>query len=171
MTQIQGGTIRREPALIITIAVIFVLLALFILYPIFAVVRTSVTPGGSFSLEVYRSIFDHARYFRSIRNSVMLGIIVATLATAIGFFMAYAVDRLRIPGRPFFRAMAILLAVWAFVSYGLGVLWVEPLNRLHLGGFPLGFWFAQQGSIYVFVILVVVYAVWMDRLDRRYGVD
>jgi putative solute:sodium symporter small subunit len=68
------------------------------------------------------------------------------------------------------RIMALLLSIWAFVSYGLGILWVEPLNRFHLGGFPLGFWFAQQGSIYAFVVLIAVYVVWMDRLDRRHGV-
>jgi putative solute:sodium symporter small subunit len=67
--------------------------------------------------------------------------------------------------------MAVLLAIWFTVSYGLGVLLVEPLNSIRIGGFPLGFWFSQQGSIYVFVLLVVFYAVWMDRLDRRYGVD
>ena len=69
------------------------------------------------------------------------------------------------------RVMAILLAIWAFVSYGLGVLWVEPLNAFQLAGFPLGFWFAQQGSIYVFIALIAVYVIWMDRLDRRFGVD
>jgi len=69
------------------------------------------------------------------------------------------------------RVMAVLLAIWFTVSYGLGVLLVEPLNSIRIGGFPLGFWFSQQGSIYVFVLLVVFYAVWMDRLDRRYGVD
>jgi putative solute:sodium symporter small subunit len=67
--------------------------------------------------------------------------------------------------------MAGLLVVWALVSYGFGILWVEPLNRFRLGGFPLGFWFAQQGSIYVFVVLILVYALCMDRLDRRHGVD
>jgi putative solute:sodium symporter small subunit len=67
--------------------------------------------------------------------------------------------------------MAVLLAIWFTVSYGLGVLLVEPLNSIRIGGFPLGFWFSQQGSIYVFVLLVVFYAVWMDRLDHRYGVD
>ena len=69
------------------------------------------------------------------------------------------------------RLMAILLAIWAAVSYGLGIVWVEDLNRVQLGGFPLGFWFAQQGSIYVFVVLIAIYAVAMDRIDRRYGVD
>ena len=63
-----------------------------------------------------------------------------------------------------------LLAVWAFVSYGLGIVGVEALNRYHLGGFPLGFWFAQQGAIYVFVALIAIYALAMDRIDRRYGV-
>jgi putative solute:sodium symporter small subunit len=56
------------------------------------------------------------------------------------------------------------------VSYLLGIVFVEPLNQFHLGGFPLGFWFAQQGSIYVFIILTLVYALAMDRIDRRHGV-
>ena len=69
------------------------------------------------------------------------------------------------------RVMALLLAVWFVVSFGFGILLVEPLNRFRLGGFPLGFWFAQQGSIYVFVVLILIYAVWMDRVDRRHGVS
>lgn len=68
------------------------------------------------------------------------------------------------------RVMAILLGVWFAVSFGLGILFVEPLNAFHLGGFPLGFWFAHQGSIYVFVALIFVYARWMDRIDARFGV-
>ena len=67
--------------------------------------------------------------------------------------------------------MGRLLVVWFVVSYGLGILLVEPLNRFHLGGFPLGFWFAQQGSIYVFVILIWIYARSMDRIDRDHSVD
>ena len=69
------------------------------------------------------------------------------------------------------RVMGILLTVWFVVSYGLGILFVESLNRFHVGGFPLGFWFAQQGSIYVFVVLIFVYARWMDRIDARFEVD
>jgi putative solute:sodium symporter small subunit len=65
----------------------------------------------------------------------------------------------------------ILLSVWFGVSFGLGILLVEWLNGFHVGGFPLGFWFAQQGSIYVFVGLILVYALWMDRIDREHGVD
>ena len=61
-----------------------------------------------------------------------------------------------------------MLSIWFVVSYGLGILFVEPLNELHVGGFPVGFWFSQQGSIYVFVILLFVYAKWMDRIDASY---
>ena len=69
------------------------------------------------------------------------------------------------------RIMSVLLTIWFVASFVLGILLVEPLNDSKLGGFPLGFWFAHQGSIYVFVALILVYVVWMDRLDRRYGVD
>jgi putative solute:sodium symporter small subunit len=64
-----------------------------------------------------------------------------------------------------------LLAVWALVSFGLSIVFVEPLNTVRMGGFPLGFWFAQQGSIYCFIGLLVVYAVAADRLAKRHGVD
>ena len=69
------------------------------------------------------------------------------------------------------RIVAILLSVWFGVSFGLGILLVEPLNRIRVAGFPLGFWFSQQGSIYVFIVLIFVYARWMDRIDREHGVD
>jgi putative solute:sodium symporter small subunit len=69
------------------------------------------------------------------------------------------------------RLMIWLLAVWAFVSYVLGILLVQPLNAIKLGGFPLGFWFAQQGSIYVFVILILVYCKVMKKVDQEYDVD
>jgi putative solute:sodium symporter small subunit len=65
--------------------------------------------------------------------------------------------------------LGILLAIWFAVSYGCGILFVDELNRVRLGGFKLGFWFAQQGSIYVFVILIFVYVFLMNRLDRRYS--
>jgi len=69
------------------------------------------------------------------------------------------------------RLMAALLVVWFVVPFGLGIVFVEPLNRFQLAGFPLGFWFAQQGAIYVFIVLVLVYALWMRRLDREHGVE
>lgn len=61
-----------------------------------------------------------------------------------------------------------LLIVWALVSIVMSILLVEPLNNFQIGGVPFGFWMAQQGSIYVFVVLIFVYAVQMDRLDRKY---
>lgn len=69
------------------------------------------------------------------------------------------------------RLILILLGIWALVSIGFGVLLVEPLNAIQFFGVPLGFWFAQQGSIYVFVILIFVYAWRMDRLDHDYHAD
>ena len=68
------------------------------------------------------------------------------------------------------RVMAWLLCLWFVVSYLLSIILVEPLNQFHLGGFPLGFWFAHQGSIFIFVVLIFVYARWMDRIDTRHGV-
>jgi putative solute:sodium symporter small subunit len=69
------------------------------------------------------------------------------------------------------RLMAVLLSIWALVSFGAGILFVEQLNNISLGGFPLGFWFAQQGSIITFVILIAVYVWRMDKLDHEYGVN
>ncbi|WP_462252651.1 DUF4212 domain-containing protein [Ekhidna sp.] len=67
--------------------------------------------------------------------------------------------------------LAILLSIWFLVSYLFGILLVEPLNSVRLGGFKLGFWFAQQGSIYTFVILIFVYVRLMNKLDKEFDVD
>lgn len=64
-----------------------------------------------------------------------------------------------------------LLVIWFLVSYGAGILFVEQLNTIRLGGFKLGFWFAQQGSIYVFVALIFYYMKKMGDLDKKYGVE
>ncbi len=69
------------------------------------------------------------------------------------------------------RLLALCLAVWFLVSFGFGIALVEPLNRIQFMGFKLGFWFAQQGSIYVFLVLIFFYAWAVNRLDRRFGVD
>lgn len=63
------------------------------------------------------------------------------------------------------------LVVWALVSYVFGIMLVLPLNPIHLGGFPLGFWFANQGSEVIFVIMIFVYCAFLNRLDRKYGVQ
>lgn len=69
------------------------------------------------------------------------------------------------------RLMTTLLVIWFVVSFLFGILLVEPLNNIVIAGFPLGFWFAQQGSIYVFVLLILVYALRMDKLDDEFGVS
>jgi putative solute:sodium symporter small subunit len=69
------------------------------------------------------------------------------------------------------KYLAILLSIWFIVSYGAGILWVDSLNEIRLGGFKLGFWFAQQGSIYFFVVLIYVYVILMNRLDRKFDVN
>jgi putative solute:sodium symporter small subunit len=65
---------------------------------------------------------------------------------------------------------AALLVVWFVVSFGFGILLVEPMNRIPFFGFKLGFWWAQQGAIYVFIVLIFVYAWAMKRLDKKYDV-
>ena len=67
--------------------------------------------------------------------------------------------------------MISLLLVWFLASFGCGILFVDYLNQFRLFGFKLGFWFSQQGSIYIFVILIFVYVWRMNKLDKRYGVD
>lgn len=69
------------------------------------------------------------------------------------------------------RYLVILMTIWFIVSFGFGILLEEPLNNIKLGGFKLGFWFAQQGSIYIFIILIWVYVRLMNNLDKKYGLD
>ncbi len=66
--------------------------------------------------------------------------------------------------------MVVLLAVWGIVSYGCGIFFVEELNTFRICGFPVGFWFAQQGAIYTFVVIIFVYYFLMQRLDKKYDV-
>jgi putative solute:sodium symporter small subunit len=66
------------------------------------------------------------------------------------------------------RLLIVCLTIWFVVSYLFGIILVEPLNRFAIGGYPLGFWFAQQGSIYTFVVLIFFYVWRMKRLDRKF---
>ena len=66
------------------------------------------------------------------------------------------------------KYLAILLSIWFTVSFGFGILLANQLNQIKMGGFKLGFWFAQQGAIYVFVILIFVYIYLMNRLDQKF---
>ena len=67
------------------------------------------------------------------------------------------------------RYLSILLTIWFVVSYVFGILLVDQLNTIKFGGFKLGFWFAQQGAMYVFVVLIFVYVRLMNKLDKKYG--
>lgn len=67
--------------------------------------------------------------------------------------------------------LVVLLLIWFVVSYGCGILFADALNSIKIGGFPLGFWFAQQGSIYVFVGIIFTYVALMNRLDKEFDVD
>ena len=67
------------------------------------------------------------------------------------------------------KYLVILLSIWFTVSFGFGILLIDELNQFKIGGFKLGFWFAQQGSIYVFVFLIFIYIYLMNRLDKKYN--
>ncbi|MBI1321220.1 MAG: DUF4212 domain-containing protein [Candidatus Hydrogenedens sp.] len=69
------------------------------------------------------------------------------------------------------KVIGALLSVWALAGLIFGVLLVEPLNRIAFGGVPFGFWMAQQGAIFIFVVLIFVYAFVMERVDHRFRVD
>lgn len=69
------------------------------------------------------------------------------------------------------KLLAMCLVVWFLVSFGFGIILVEPMNTISLGGYPLGFWFAQQGSIFAFLGIIIFYAVTMNKLDQKYGVQ
>ncbi len=69
------------------------------------------------------------------------------------------------------RLVGLCLSIWFLVSFGFGILLLDVLNRIEIAGFQLGFWFAQQGSIYVFVALIFFYAWRMSAIDKYHGVD
>ena len=68
------------------------------------------------------------------------------------------------------RLVLKLLAIWFIASFGMGILFVDWLNQFQFFGFPFGFWMAQQGAIYVFVVLIFVYVFKMNKLDKKFGV-
>ena len=67
--------------------------------------------------------------------------------------------------------LSILLSIWFLVSFGFGIIWSENLDQIKFGGFKLGFWFAQQGSIYFFVIIIFIYIFLMNKLDKKFYSD
>lgn len=69
------------------------------------------------------------------------------------------------------RILTTLLSIWFFISFVCGILLADFLDQFRFAGFKLGFWIAQQGSIYVFVALIIVYVIWMDKLDAQFRLD
>ena len=69
------------------------------------------------------------------------------------------------------KVVLSLLLVWFIASYGFGIIFSNFLDQIKIGGFKLGFWFAQQGSMYVFVILIFIYVFLINKLDKKYGLD
>ncbi len=63
-----------------------------------------------------------------------------------------------------------ILVIWFLVSFGAGIVFAPVLNNIHLGGYPLGFWFAQQGAIYIYIVLILYYGYAMNQLDRKFNV-
>ena len=66
------------------------------------------------------------------------------------------------------QIISILLSIWFLVSFGFGIIWSDSLDQFQIGGFKIGFWFAQQGSIYFFVLLIFIYIYLMNKLDKKY---
>lgn len=101
---------------------------------------------------------------RNIHSMVFLNLV----------FMTSIMDQ-KITAQKYWRInlkyLSILLFIWFLCSFGLGVFFVDALNNFNIGGFPLGFWFAQQGSIYIFVVLIFTYVFLMNRLDKRFGFE
>ena len=80
-------------------------------------------------------------------------------------------DKAKAYWRANIKYVAILLTIWFVASYCAGILFKDALNTIQIGGFKLGFWFAQQGAMYVFVILIFVYVRLMNALDKKFGYD
>ena len=68
------------------------------------------------------------------------------------------------------KLLGIMLAIWVLVSFGASIVFVEALNKITLVGYPLGFWFAQQGSIFIYIALIFIYVIFMGRIDRKFDV-
>lgn len=69
------------------------------------------------------------------------------------------------------RLLWILMTIWFVVSFGAGILFRDFLDQFAIGGYPLGFWFAQQGSIYVFIVLIIFYSIRIRQIERKYDLD
>ena len=122
--------LTSDPALFIGVILILASLVLFIVYPLYAAAKLSLSQDGAFSLTQYQYIFTHSYYRKSIMNSVMLGAIVATLATFVGFVFAFAIAKGGIKGQKFFQPMAILPIISPPFMFALSVILLFGRNGL-----------------------------------------
>ena len=165
--------LTRDPVLFITVLLILGLLLLFIVYPLYAAAKLSLTPEGHFSFKEYSYIFTHSGYEKTILNSVTLGISVATLATFVGFIFAFALTKAGIKGKKYFQAMGILpiisppfmFALSVILLFGRNGLITAKLLNLDTGGI-----YGLKGLIIVQVITMYPIA-YMTLMGILQGID
>ncbi len=165
--------LTRDPVLFITVLLILGLLLLFIVYPLYAAAKLSLTPEGHFSFKEYSYIFTHSGYTKTILNSVTLGVVVATLATFVGFIFAFALTKAGIKGKKYFQTMGILpiisppfmFALSVILLFGRNGLITAKLLNLDTGGI-----YGLKGLIIVQVITMYPIA-YMTLMGILQGID
>ncbi len=165
--------LTRDPILFISVILIFGLLLLFIIYPLYSAVKLSLTPGGKFSFSEYSYVFSHSGYTRTILNSVTLGALVATLATVVGFIFAYAMTKANVGGKRFFQSMGILPIISPPFMFALSVILLFGRNGLisaKLLGLDTGGIYGLRGLIIVQVITMYPIA-YMTLVGILQGID
>lgn len=124
----------KEPLLLISVLIIFILLFIFILYPILITGKLSIFPEGKFTFEIYKYIFQQKRYSKAIVNSILLGVIVASISTLVGFIFAFAQARAKIIGRNFFKTIVLLPIVSPPFMFALSIILLFGRNGLITAG-------------------------------------
>lgn len=120
----------KEPVLLFSVIIIFILLFIFVLYPIIISGKLSIFPEGKFSLEIYKYIFKQKRFSRAITNSILLGVIVATISTFIGFIFAFAQTRAKIIGKKFFKSFVLMPIISPPFMFALSIILLFGRNGL-----------------------------------------
>ncbi len=136
ITKLKSNIIHliKEPVLLISVIIIFILLFIFILYPILVAGKLSIFPEGKFSFEIYKYIFKQKRFSVAIINSIILGAIVASISTLIGFIYAFAQTRAKIIGRNFFKNIVLLPIISPPFMFALSVILLFGRNGLITAG-------------------------------------
>ena len=124
----------KEPVVLVTLIIIVALLGIFILYPLYKVIQLSLMPDGVFSFSVYEYIFAHPRFRGAITNSIMLGAIVATLATAVAYLFAYSISRTKMAGKKVFKILVYLPIIAPPFMFGIAIILLFGNNGLITAG-------------------------------------